>query len=701
MVALTLLVFHRTDSGTAVGLLVACQFGPILLLSAWAGVVVDRTDKRRLLVVTQALEMAQSFALAALAFLPAAPLGAFYAVALVGGTLLAFDNPVRRSFVNEMVPVEDVPNAVTLYLAMVNMSRVAGPALAGVLVVTVGYGWSFTIDAVSYVTVLVALAMMRASELRRVPVTPRGPGQIRAGLRYIAGVPELWITFVMLLVIGTVSYNFPVMFPLFVERGLGGDDTAYTLVYAAFSAGSLLGAVLVARRTVVGVRPVAAGAAWIGVTMLGLAFVPDVAVALVVAVAVGVATIAYMTATTALAQIRTEPHMIGRVLAIQTVLVAGTTPIGGPLLGAVADWTGARAPVVIGGLAALAAAAFGVLAERRGGLVDQHPRERRPRRARDALLAQRLQAHVVGAGVQVRVHHLGDLLGGAVGHDRVDQAVRAAAGQVGLGEPRVAQPAGVIGEAQVELREATGHGSRALRVALDDARQLRRHQRPGAQALARAPHVVHGDEVRVRAGGALACEVEHPRAERRQAAAVHRGRRGRRVEAVEEGAHRREGPAVVARRLGVADADPEHEAAGELRPQGRVVGGGLGGVVAPDVEDPGGGDQGGGGLQDGAHLLDVGRAAHPPGAVAEVLHDLRRLTGPVRAEGAEAAPDPDAPELHAAALHASGAPRPPRAQGPSTDRSGTSTRTGESPARPSRTTAVSASRLSTRLARMP
>jgi MFS family permease len=367
MVALTLLVLHRTGSGVAVGLLSACQFGPILLLSAWAGVIVDRTDKRRLLMVTQTLELCQSVALAVLAFMPAAPLGAFYGTALAGGCMLAFDNPVRRTFVNEMVPLEDVPNAVTVYSAMVNISRMVGPALAGVLIVTVGYGWCFTIDAISYLTVLAALAMMRPGELRRVPIAPRAAGQVRAGLRYIRGVPDLWITFAMLLVIGSLSYNFPVVLPLLVEKGLGGDDAAYTLVYAAFGAGSLAGAVLVARRTTIGVRTVIAGATWFGGSMLVLAVVPDVPVAVGVAAVVGAATVAYSTATAAIAQTRPEQRMIGRVVSLQTVLLVGTTPVGSPLLGAVADWAGARTPVVIGGVAALGAAAAGMLAARRAG----------------------------------------------------------------------------------------------------------------------------------------------------------------------------------------------------------------------------------------------------------------------------------------------------------------------------------------------
>ncbi len=365
LVALTLLILHRTGSGVAVGALAACQFGPILLLSAWAGLIADRSNKRNLLFVTQSLEMLQSFALGALAFVHDAPLPAFYAVALIGGCLLAMDNPVRRSFVNEMVPADDVSNAVSLYSAMNSLSRIVGPALAGVLIVTVGYGWAFTADAVTYAAVLTCLAMMRTDELRRVPRTPRGAGQIRAGLRYIASVPELWVTFVMLLIVGVISYNYTVVLPLFVEKGLGGSDGAYTLVYAAFSAGGFLGALVVARRSDVTTRTVVASATALGVSMLLLSAVPGIAVAVVVALLVGCASVSYMTATTAIAQIRTDQQMIGRVLAVQSVLLIGTTPIGGPILGAIADAVGARTPVIIGGVGALAAATFGLLATRR------------------------------------------------------------------------------------------------------------------------------------------------------------------------------------------------------------------------------------------------------------------------------------------------------------------------------------------------
>ena len=349
-VALTLLILHRTGSGVDVGLLAACQYGPILLLSAWAGVIVDRTNKRNLLYVTQALEMCESIALASLAFMHHAPLVAFYGIAVAGGTLLALDNPVRRTFVNEMVPADDVPNAVTLYSAMNSIARIVGPALAGLLIVTVGYGWCFTVDAISYLTVLTALAMMRSAELRRVPVTPRGAGQVRAGLKYIAGVPDLWITFVMLLIVGTISYNFAVVFPLLLEKGTARRRWHLhpRLLGLQCRRAARSGARRAAfhrqhphrrdRRRRPRARRCSCSSA-----------VPGVALAVVAAALVGAASVAYMTATTAIAQVRTEPHMTGRVLAIQTVLLIGTTPIGGPILGAIADAVGARAPVLIGG----------------------------------------------------------------------------------------------------------------------------------------------------------------------------------------------------------------------------------------------------------------------------------------------------------------------------------------------------------------
>jgi MFS family permease len=208
---------------------------------------------------------------------------------------------------------------------------------------------------------------MNGRELHRAPRTPRGKRQVREGIAYVARVPELWITFFMLAVIGALGYNFQVVFPIFVEHGLHGSDAQFSLLYACFSAGALVGALLVARRTTIGLRTVIGGAAVFGVSMLGLAIAPNIAVAYAIAAVVGGASVAYTTATTALAQLRAGPGMVGRVLALQTVLLIGTTPIGGPLLGAIADAAGSRSVVLIGGAATLGAALAGLALARRAG----------------------------------------------------------------------------------------------------------------------------------------------------------------------------------------------------------------------------------------------------------------------------------------------------------------------------------------------
>ncbi|HET7060104.1 MAG TPA: MFS transporter [Candidatus Saccharimonadales bacterium] len=364
-VALTLLILHLTHSGLYVGLLAACQFGPILLLSVWGGAIADRSNKRNLLFLTQGLEMAESIALAALAFMGNPPVAVLFAVATVGGVLLAFDNPLRRSFVTEMVPPEDIPNAVVLYSTIVNVARIIGPALAGALIVWLGYGWCFTVDAISYLAVLACLWMMRPAELRRQPPRPRVKGEIRAGFRYVLSVPVLWITFAMLAIIGSLAYNFTVTLPLFVTKSLHGSAGTFTLIYSVFGFGALVGALLVANRSLVRTRHVVAGVLALGVTMFLLAVSPTIAITLPIAFLLGLTSIIYMTSTTSIVQVEAKPAMHGRVLALQSVLLVGTTPIGGPLLGWLADAAGGRVPIILGGMACLAAAAFGYVANSR------------------------------------------------------------------------------------------------------------------------------------------------------------------------------------------------------------------------------------------------------------------------------------------------------------------------------------------------
>jgi MFS family permease len=364
MVAQTLLVLKLTGSGIALGLLTAAQFGPLLLLGPWGGLVADRSDKRRLLFIVQAVSMLQSFALAALAFAGDPPLGAVFAVSLAGGLTVAFDNPARRAFVVEMVPTEDMNNAVSLNSALMTSSRIIGPALAGLLVTTVGFGWAFLVDGLSYFTVLAALALMRSSELNPAPVTPRAKGQVRAGFRYIRSVHELWVPMVMMAIIGVFAFNFQVVFPVFVTDDLGGSDAAFTLLFSILSIGSLVGALVVARRRTIDVRTVAVSAFAFGAPMLVLAVVPNLVTATIVGVAIGFGSIAFLTSSTTIVQVRSDPQMRGRVLALQGMVFLGSTPIGGPILGWICEELGARWGLVVGALACFGAGAWGLARSR-------------------------------------------------------------------------------------------------------------------------------------------------------------------------------------------------------------------------------------------------------------------------------------------------------------------------------------------------
>ncbi|MDT7612991.1 MAG: hypothetical protein QOF00_438, partial [Pseudonocardiales bacterium] len=365
LVAQALLVLKLTNSGIALGGLAAAQFGPVLLLGPWAGLVADRSDKRRLLLIVQTIAMAQSFTLAALAFSGHPPVLAIYAVALVGGITIAFDNPARRSFVVEMVEQPDVANAVSLNSALMTASRVVGPALAGLLISTAGFGWAFLLDGVSYTAVLTGLWMMRTEELRRPPVTPRARGQVRAGLRYARSVTELWVPLAMMALVGTLSYNFQTVFPLFATRDLHGDANTFTILFSVVSVGALVGALAVARRTRIGVRSVAFSSLAYGVALALMAVAPNQTVAFIAGPLLGLASIAFLTSSTAIVQMEAAPEMRGRVLALQAMLFLGSTPVGGPIVGWVSERFGARYGIGVGAAAALIAGTFGLLAARR------------------------------------------------------------------------------------------------------------------------------------------------------------------------------------------------------------------------------------------------------------------------------------------------------------------------------------------------
>lgn len=370
LIAQTLLVLKLTDSGIALGLLAAAQFGPVLLFGAFAGLVADRSDKRKLLLVVQSLAMAQSFALAAVAFMDQPPVWAIYVIASFGGLATAFDNPARRSFVVELVPEAEITNAVSLNSALMTGSRIIGPALGGLLVATVGFGWAFIVDGLSYLAVIAGLRMIDPSQVRKPPVTARGRGQVREGLRYAMSVTELRVPLIMMTITGTLAFNFSTVLPLFAVRDLAGSDLTFSLLMSVVSVGSLVGALASARRKDVGVRLVGLAAVAFGVSMGVLAISPNQPSAFLVGMVLGFTSITFMTTCTAIVQLRADPTMRGRVLALQAIVFLGSTPIGGPIVGAVSEHFGARWGLAVGAIATIAAGVYGLTAVRRGRRIE-------------------------------------------------------------------------------------------------------------------------------------------------------------------------------------------------------------------------------------------------------------------------------------------------------------------------------------------
>jgi MFS family permease len=358
-IAQTLLVLDMTDgSGTAVGVLAAFQYGPVLLFGAFAGALADRSDKWKMLVRAQTLAMFQSLALAAVVLTGNATFTTVAVLAAAQGFINAFDNPVRRTFVGDAVPPELMNNANSLNTAAMTSARVFGPALGGLVVITLGYGACFLLDGLSYLAVLYGFFRMRRSEFHHQPA-PTGArgGEVRAGLRYIRATPELRVTLVVMAVIGALAFNMPVTVPLLV-RGLGGSKLSFTMLYSVLSVGSVFGALWVARQTRIVPRMAITTAVWFGVVMTMMALAPGMTTLFPIAVAVGFASIAFVSTSTSIVQTEAAPEFRGRVMAIQTLAFMGTTPIGGPLLGLISDLTDPRVSVGVGAAACFLTAAY-------------------------------------------------------------------------------------------------------------------------------------------------------------------------------------------------------------------------------------------------------------------------------------------------------------------------------------------------------
>ena len=357
--AQTLLLLDLTGSGLQLGLLAACQYGPVLILGAWAGTIADRFDKRRLLLIVQAAAIVPSFLLGLVLLADVVVVPLVFSLALVQGVLTAFDNPTRRAYVIELIESDNVSNAVSLTSTVITSAQMIGPVIAGVLALSVGYAWCFFFDSASYVAAIAALLLIRASDTATPRPEASGKGLIRAGLRYVSSERDLFIPMGMMAAIGAFGFNFPVSTPLLVTRSLGGDEQSYTFLLSLIGCGSAVGALATARRSRVPTRHLVIAATAFGTAIFLLSVAPNLGIAFVIAPAMGLAGAFFFTSLASIVQLVAAPEFRGRVMALQAMVFIGSMPIGGLIIGWTADNLGGRAGVTLGAIACWAAAFWG------------------------------------------------------------------------------------------------------------------------------------------------------------------------------------------------------------------------------------------------------------------------------------------------------------------------------------------------------
>lgn len=352
--AVAILVDRLTGRTTALGVLTALQFLPMLFIGAYAGAIADRRDRRRMAMLTQGGLAVQAVALAIFDLTGTINIGIIYVLTFLLGIVSAFDNPARRGFVTELVPQEDIANAISLNTATMTGSRIFGPAIAALLVGPLGTGWLFSINAFSFLAILGSLFLLDKSTLYPAPKANKGGTPVRDGLRYIRRSPNLFAPFIVFTLVATFGFNHNVVFPR-MAREIWGSETWFGWVLTTMSIGSLLGSLLTASRPVVTLRWMIANGVLLGLAGLGLAFSGNIWLALPLAVPLGLGGAGFVTSMNAITQQECPPDMRGRILALTAVAFLGSYPIGGPITGLVGDYIGLEWSLAYGAVISLAA----------------------------------------------------------------------------------------------------------------------------------------------------------------------------------------------------------------------------------------------------------------------------------------------------------------------------------------------------------
>lgn len=352
------LILTLTGSGVYVGLATALQFAGILIFGALGGALADRFDKRKLLMVSQTAMAVPAAILFALAASGAAEAWMVLAVIGLRGLVLSVDNPARQAFVIEIVGPERVVNAVGLNSVLIHSARITGPAIAGAIIALWGVAPVFAVNALSFVAMLLALRLMDPAKLRR-PEPRRQRGGVRHVLRYVADTPELRVPLLLMLALGTLGFNFQVIIPLLADHSFGGDVSAYSLMMVAMGVGSIAGALLLGARKQASRELIAGAALGFGIAAFLAAAAPTLPLEMAALTLLGLASVTFAAGINSGLQLAAAPEMRGRVMALWTMAFLGSTPIGGPLIGAIGEHVGPRWALALGGLAALTAAAYG------------------------------------------------------------------------------------------------------------------------------------------------------------------------------------------------------------------------------------------------------------------------------------------------------------------------------------------------------
>jgi MFS family permease len=356
MVAEIWLVLTLTGSGLAVGLTTALQFLPILLFGAWGGLLADRFPKRRLLMITQALMAIPAIALFSVTAAGVVTPWMVFALVFVRGTVNAVDNPTRQSFAIEMVGADRVVNAVSLNSVLIHSARLVGPALAGLMIASVGVEPCFALNALSFGGMIFALWRMDPDKLQAPPRVEPERGAIRAAVRYVRRTPELAVPLALMALVGTFGLNFQVILPLLARFSFDGGPTAYAILVAAMGAGSVVGALATGAHGRTDARLIAGAALSFGILAGLAAAMPSIALEVPMVALLGASAVTFAAAINSSLQLAVEPEMRGRVMALYSVVFLGSTPIGGPLAGWLSEAYDPRVALLLAASAGIAAA---------------------------------------------------------------------------------------------------------------------------------------------------------------------------------------------------------------------------------------------------------------------------------------------------------------------------------------------------------